>query len=122
MIAVVRNIVDEIAEEFGTTPELILGKCRAHLLMQARVEVAKRLDARGWSSKQIGRVLNRDHTTIIFYLGRGKKKPSKVYWRAPRVRHLCWIRTKPKKEQRKFFLIPYAGYDPTEYKWRRNAA
>ena len=81
------------------------------------MEVAELLFARGYSMPRIGRVINHDHTTVVFYLGTGKKKPSKLVWRAPKIRGLKWI--KPKKAVApKVYVRPYAGADMTDYRWR----
>lgn len=39
-------------------------------LVALRRELIAQLDAAGYSPSQIGRVLNRDHTTILYQLGR----------------------------------------------------
>ncbi len=114
-----RAIINMVATEAGIDPLLIVGQCRKQKVFRARVEVALRLDARRYSTPQIGRILNKDHTTIVFYLGRGKKKPSKPIWRAPKVKHVRFIR-QPKRQlpRPKFYLQPYAGADMTEYHWQ----
>jgi len=115
-----RAIIDEIAALHGIDPRKIVNPCRANKVFRARIEVAKRLDQRGYSSQRIGSILNHDHTTIIFYLGRGQKKPSPLIWRKPVVKTL---RTPappkpPRLRPRKFYLKPYAGADMTEYQWK----
>ena len=112
-----RDIIMEIAELRGVDPHLIVSRCRKNKVFRARVEVAKRLDARGYSSPRIGQILNHDHTTIVFYLGRGKKKPSRPIWRAPRVRHVRFIKAPPPPKPIRCYLKPYAGADMTEYQW-----
>jgi hypothetical protein len=72
----------------------------------------------GYSTGRIGAILNKDHTTIVFYLGRGKKKPNKLRWHAPKIRHLYFLKPKPLPEKRKFYLIPYAGAYMPEYDWK----
>lgn len=116
-----RAIIDEIAALRGIDPLKIINPCRTPKVFRARVEVAKRLDQRGYSTGRIGAMLNHDHTTIVFYLGRGKKQPSPLIWRKPVVRTL---RTPappkpPRPRPRKFYLKPYAGADMTEYQWKQ---
>lgn len=126
MSPVTYEIVSDVSARYGLSIELIVGRCRAHSLLLARIEIAKRLRERGYKKAQIGRVLNRDPSTVVFYIGSGKRKPAKRRWRAPRVRHLHWTRSEPPpaavKAMRQRFLIPYAGADMTEYVWRRRAA
>lgn len=94
MMPVARQIIHEVAARHRITPpELITSKCRAHCLVTARIEVAKLLTLRGYSTKQIGAALNCHHSTISFYLARGKKKPA---WRKPKLKTV-WN------------LVPYAG-------------
>ncbi len=114
-----RAIIDIVATEHGVDPLLLVSPCRKKEIFRARVEVAKHLNARGYSTPQIGRILNHDHTTIVFYLGRGKKKPSKPIWRTPKVKHVRFIR-QPKRQppKPKFYLQPYAGFDKIEYQWK----
>lgn len=100
----------------GVDPKKIAGKCRVKKFYQIRVEVARALDACGYSTPQIGRFLGHDHTTIVFYLGRGKKKAPRPKWSAPKVRHVRFIRVKKPVRPRRY-LIPYAGADMAEYVW-----
>lgn len=70
-----RIICDRIARRHATTFERAIAKGkRRNSTLMARVEMARALDAEGWSSTMIGRKLNRDHTTILLYLGRLKKQ------------------------------------------------
>lgn len=130
-----RQIIREIAKEHGVDPARITGRCRVQRVFRARVEVAKRLRERGYSTTRIGAILNLDHTTIVFYLGSGKRKPSPLRvrpvkpparrrWHKPWIAHLkckgchrciragCWPRR---------WLVPYAGADMTDYHWKERA-
>ena len=113
-----RDIIMKIAELRGADPRLIVGKCRKKKIFRARIEVTKRLADRGYSSTRIGKILNHDHTTIVFYLGRGKKKPSLPIWRTPKVRHVRFVKPPPPPKPIRFYLKPYAGADMTEYQWK----
>jgi hypothetical protein len=126
MPAPARAIILEVAARRGVDPILIVNPCRRHAVFHARAEVARMLSARGYSALRIGALLNHDHTTIIFYLGTGKKRPSperppkKLRWKAPQVRHLRWI-VKPASTRPatpRAYLKPYAGADMTEYIWK----
>ena len=115
-------IIKKVADERGVDVAMILSRCRVQSVFRARIEIAKRLSEAGYSANKIGKFLNHDHTTILFYLGRHSvKKPSaerppkpprKRAWKPPRVRHLIWIR------RQRHFLIPYAGADMTDYQWK----
>ena len=113
-----RAIIREIAALRGVDPYKIIGHSRKEKLFRARIEVARALDARGYSTPQIGMILGKDHSTIVFYLGRGQKKPSKQRWRAPKVRHVRFLKPKPPPAKRKFYLVPYAGAYCPEYDWK----
>lgn len=129
MPAQARAIILEVAEQRGVDPLLLVGRCRRQPVFRARVEVAIALDARGYSTPQIGSILKCDHTTVVFYLGRGRKKPSPERpprslrlrkWKPPQVRHLRWI-VKPADQrpaETRRYLKPYAGADMTEYVWK----
>jgi hypothetical protein len=126
----VREIIKTVASERGVPVLSIVSHCRIGKVYRARMEVAKRLDACGYGSSQIGRLLHHDHTTILFYLGRIQKRPAQEKWRAPRVRHLncfchrCYFPVAPPPKPakpRKLYLTPYAGADD-DYVWKERAA
>lgn len=126
-----REVIEEVAAKHGVSLFDLMRRCRLNKVVHARAEIAKRLDAQRFTVSEIGRLLNKDHTTIVYYLGRAKRKwksvAGKPRWRRPRVKHLCWIRTAknaepqvPPVRRRKFKLIRYCGYEPR--KPRRAAA
>jgi hypothetical protein len=123
-------IIGEVAASSLVAPAKLVGRCRSARVVHARIEVAKRLRDRGYSTPRIGQVLKKDHTTIVFYLGLGKKKPTPLQWRKPRIAHLncycrlCYFptpktiaRTKPTAN----YLVPYAGADMSEYTWKERS-
>lgn len=127
-----RQIIREVATCYGVSPELLVSKCRVHRLLPARIEIAKLLRARGYSTPQIGRIMNRDHTTIVFYLGNLEKVPAKPRWHRPRIKTI-WKAKKPTRaelladklvpprEKRVLYLRPYAGAYMPEYQWKERA-
>jgi hypothetical protein len=130
-----RQIIREVAAEHRVDPMKIIGKCRSVPVVHARVEVSKRLEARGYSTNRIGEVLGKDHTTILFYLGRGKKKPTPEKHGPPKwstARNRGWPKfpklppdeppPPPPPERRKLYLVPYAGADMTAYEWKERRA
>jgi len=122
MTPLAHQIIQDVAAAWGVNPELVAGKCRRKRLVCARIDAVKRMKAAGYSPTKIGRQLGQDHTTILFYLGRKKgRKPPAPEWKTPQVRHVRWINAPgglraPAKVER--YLIPYAGADWTEYRWK----
>jgi hypothetical protein len=113
-----RGIIEEIAAQRGLDPRQIVTPGRKQKVHRARAEVAILLSQCGFSSPQIGRMINHDHTTVLYYLGRGKKRMRPPVWKTPKVRTLQVIRPdKPPKPTRKY-LTPYAGADWREYQWK----
>lgn len=58
-------IIQETCFEFGITEELLKGQQRKRSLVDARQKCAKRLQETGMSYPQIGKLMNRDHTSIM---------------------------------------------------------
>lgn len=119
MTPLARYVIKEVCGRRGVDPADLFRQCRTQRVFRARIEVAQVLDGYGYGCMSIGRTLNKDHTTILYYLGRGKRKVSKPRWRKPRVKHLCFIKTStgdeptvPPKRKRRFKLIRYCGYEP----------
>jgi len=71
------SLVKTVAREHGITPTALLGSGRARKIVQARADLAGRLDENGLSSGEIGMIIDRDHTTVLHLLGRTKK--GKIY-------------------------------------------
>jgi hypothetical protein len=60
-----REIVTLVAQSMGVGIEAILGRSRVSEVVECRALIATTLRGRGWSFPQIGRLLKRDHSTII---------------------------------------------------------
>ena len=61
-----RRIVDCVAEEFGVSRAEIFARTKVPQIVRARYAIMYTMkNARGYSSKQIGRFLDRDHSTVI---------------------------------------------------------
>jgi tRNA nucleotidyltransferase (CCA-adding enzyme) len=116
-----RQIIRDVAAEHCVDPMKIAGKCRSAPVVHARIEVAKRLVARGYSTTRTGQILGKDHTTILFYLGNGKRKPAPEKYGPPKwstARNRGWKKfPKPKREK-----VLYAGADMKTHKWRERQA
>lgn len=123
MRAYAKQVLREVAAARRLSVEEICGKGRVNKLLQARVEIATRLSAAKYSCGEIGTILGgRDHATIAYYLGRLDRKPSPPKWKKPVVRHLCFVRAPKKLFEPRRYLIPYAGADMREYKWKERAS
>jgi hypothetical protein len=116
-----RAILREVAEKHGVPVEKIVVAGRVQKIFRARMEAAIRLDAEtGYSSPQIGRILGCDHTMILYYLGRLKRKPSKLRWKKPSVKDFhpnMGMKRGPRSCPGQ--LLRYAGFDPNEYQFNR---
>lgn len=119
-----QRIIQEVARERGVDPSQLTRPCRIKKVFRARAEVARRLDALGYSTPRIGAVLGHDHTTIFYYLGRGKRKPTPEpapRWRKPHIAFLSRCKPLPMPEPSKpkrRYLVPYAGAYMPEYEWK----
>lgn len=60
--------IGEIAEVYGFTVDDMIGKRKYKMLMVARRECVAMLRAKGYSTTEIGRIMNRDHSTIVHSL------------------------------------------------------
>lgn len=65
-----KNLADigEIAESYGFTVDDIIGKRKYKMLMKARRECVAMLRAKKLTTLQIGKIMNRDHSTIVHSL------------------------------------------------------
>ena len=62
------DIIDVVAYLFNTKREEILSRCRKQHLCDARNIIAKFYRNEGLSLKKIARILNRDHSNVIYQL------------------------------------------------------
>ena len=133
-----RTAILQAAADHGVDAVLLAAPSRRTKIVRARLAAARALDALGYSSPRIGHFLNHDHSTILFYLGKLKKKPTRMLlspkveeirkprWRRPRIGHLrckgcfrCRV-AQPAQSRviRRNYLQPYAGADfADDYKW-----
>ena len=65
-----RAVLEAVAREHGMTPKLVLGPCRVRRLVAARRETAIRLVEEGLSVREVAMVMGRDHSSILYLLGR----------------------------------------------------
>lgn len=65
-----------VAHDFGVSEAALRGPSRMRDLSKIRQEFCLRAHVLGYSTPEIGRVLNRDHTSVLYLLGRLERKPS----------------------------------------------
>jgi hypothetical protein len=112
---ITRAIIRDVAERHGTTPEEILSKRGPRRLLAPRIELAKLLTARGHSLPKVGRLMNRDHSTVAFYLIRLANKQPSPRSLAPRPEPAPTPAPEPPQPR---YPVRYAGYDPSSAVWR----
>lgn len=135
------EVITQVAGRRRLEPRLIIAKRKrnAYRVVMAIQEVARLLSERGYSYARIGQILNKDHTTVGYYLGSGKRASfCRPRWKTPHIAHLrcqgcsrCRIGDAPLPKLRapgatcwpllpkNRYLIPYVGADPGEYVWKR---
>ena len=64
------STVEAVALHFGVSKDMILGTGRSSVLVDARVACVAILRRRGLSYPAIGRLMKRDHTTLIHLIGK----------------------------------------------------
>lgn len=69
------EIMKNICRRHGVTPNAVRGKIRSPALHAARIEFAVLCRMQGWSTTVIGRLMRRDHTTVLYYLKKQGEKP-----------------------------------------------
>ncbi|GAC1572995.1 MAG: hypothetical protein NVS3B5_02250 [Sphingomicrobium sp.] len=87
------QIIAEVLEKHAINLDDLTGRCRDAYLVEARMDAAHRLRAADFLSTQIGKILKRDHTTILHYLSEDKRtrkirtlRLSRFKWMAPDVK------------------------------------
>ena len=64
--------IEAIAKKYGFTAEDILGKKRYKMLVKVRRKCVVMLREKGYSTTEIGRIMQRDHSTIVHSLQKSK--------------------------------------------------
>lgn len=67
-VATTNRIIEDVADEYGLTVEALRARSRISPLPEARREVMARLWERGLTTAEIGRLVGRDHCTVIYSL------------------------------------------------------
>lgn len=79
--------IKAVAEEFGIQKDQFWGKNRHRYLVTARSALAQELLALGLTTTTIGKIMDRDHTTVCHLLGTTTK--GKVYAEKYNRRRAC---------------------------------
>lgn len=91
----VSDVIDKASELFCVHRRDILGPYRYNFLMPARFALCKALRERGLSFPHIGRVLNRDHSTVIYSVQRAEYMMERDSGYAKKVQTLIDLRPEP---------------------------
>ena len=68
-------LTDEVAEAYGVTRDQILSARRIGLWSEARQMLFLLAQERfGWSTTQIGRMIGRDHSTVVHGIQQARKR------------------------------------------------
>ena len=68
------EIMARVCRAYQTTPEMLRSYRRSNKLNAARREFIRLADAQNWSTTVIGRLLNRDHSTVCYHLERLRRE------------------------------------------------
>jgi hypothetical protein len=74
-----RQIVSEVLLDHRIHPDDFFGYARDEHLVKARKDCAERLSAAGYSAQEIGRMMKRDHTTILNYFPKLRESKNRRY-------------------------------------------
>lgn len=70
----INELMKRICEKHGVSINVVLGKSRDALAVDARREICTLLREMGFSSTKIGLIVNRDHTSVLALTGSLKRK------------------------------------------------
>lgn len=65
-----QGVLREVASEWLVSVIDLVSRSKRLPLVEARIDAAKRLHQMGMNQKEIGFILNRDRTTILYHLRR----------------------------------------------------
>lgn len=90
-----RELVAKCGELFDVHPRDIMGHARFSFVTLPRFALYKALHMRGWTYGQIGRFMNRDHTTVMHGAARANYYMDNDEQYRQRVEELVAFRIKP---------------------------
>lgn len=91
----INDVIDKASELFLVHRRDILGPYRYSFLMPARFALCKALRERGMSYPHIGRVMNRDHSTVIHAVERAEYTMERDPSYAAKIQTLIDLRPEP---------------------------
>lgn len=62
--------VDALCKANGVKPWIIRGQCREQKFVRIRRRIALHLQGAGYNSTEIAKAMSRDHTSVLYLLGR----------------------------------------------------
>ena len=68
-----QQIIAKICKKYGLRQDLVLSKCHSAYVLTCRKEIINELRTLGLSAPEIGRFLNRHHTSILNLIHGWKK-------------------------------------------------
>ena len=86
------ELVNAAAEMFHIHPRDLIGPYRFKFLMSGRFALAKALRMRGWTLSEIGRLMNRDHTSIMYQVKEAEYWMSRDQAYADKVKALAELK------------------------------
>lgn len=90
-----RRIIKASADLFDLSAQELESQSRMSYLMPARFAIYKALHMRGWAYSRIGKLLGKDHSTIIYGISRADYMIERDEEYAARVLHLASMRLMP---------------------------
>lgn len=63
------EVLEMFAEKYNVSEIDIISRRRGNNVVDARKEMSRFLKDRGWNYSKIGRLMNKHHTSIMYYLG-----------------------------------------------------
>jgi len=71
---VFEDVIEEACQRYNITWEELRSRRKPRRLARAREDIAVALRARGWSFPLIGKLLRKDHSTIVLMVQRAAKR------------------------------------------------
>ena len=73
-ITITQAVLQRVSSDYNVAVDVIIGRCRDSELVDLRCIIASVLTNLGFFRSEIGRFLNRDHTTVINLNNRTQKR------------------------------------------------
>lgn len=73
------NVIEQICIEYGVALHEVMGDSRVHDYVYARQACFYALQKMGLSSTQIGRLMSRDHSTVLYGIRVHKERVNRVF-------------------------------------------